>query len=47
MELTDWERLALMQLRSRLSGELFHARLSDCGGKTVTSASTVKPFSSS
>ena len=47
MELTDLDRLAVMQLRSRLSGELFHARLCDCRGKTVTSASAVKPFSSS
>lgn len=32
-ELTDWDQLAVMQLWSRLSGELSHARLSDCRGE--------------
>uniref|UniRef100_A0A3Q0T341 Uncharacterized protein n=1 Tax=Amphilophus citrinellus TaxID=61819 RepID=A0A3Q0T341_AMPCI len=46
VELTDSDRLMVMLLQSRLSGELFHASPSDCRGKTVTSASAVKPFSS-
>lgn len=34
MELTNFDCLAVMKLRWRLSGELFHARLPDCSGKT-------------
>lgn len=45
-ELRDLDGPTVMQLCLRLSRVLFHARLSYCTEKTVTSASCVKLFSS-